>query len=73
VIGPDFERALYAAATEAVVLSTSFVGDEARRYAAGIIDGARLSGARIETPDEAAATVLRSVQAAVVRMEAVGL
>jgi hypothetical protein len=69
----DFEQALYTAATETVEFVTSYTGEAARLYAAGIIDGARLRGARIESTEDAGATVLRTVQAAVIRLEAVGL
>jgi hypothetical protein len=71
--GREFERALLSAATEAVELATTFVGAEARGYAAGILDGARHGGLPIESPDMAATIVMRAHKAAMTRMEAVGL
>lgn len=47
-------------------------GIEAKGYAAGIIDGARLRGARIESADDAVKIVMDAIDAADTRQEAVG-
>ncbi|WP_019833805.1 hypothetical protein [Sphingomonas sp. PR090111-T3T-6A] len=70
--GADFETAIYAAATQAVEAITAFSGDQAARYAAGLLDGARYGGVRIETIEKAVEIVMRAQDAAYIRAEAVG-